>query len=153
MKKYIKWFLLSILIIAILITIILFRNFVDENNNNNLNNDNVIDNEKSILDSFYDKRLYFINMVISDSSGEILRIDYNDGKYIIINNQTIEYCYSSEEECKVDNYVYGNDNISISTYNTLGPGNYKIEVLDEMLKLSRNEKDKIISYYFEDSKG
>ena len=152
MKKYIKWILLSILIISILITVILFINFAKENNNN-LGTNHAENNEKDILENFYNKNLYFLNMTIYENNEEIFRSNYNDGKYIVINNQTIKYCYSSNSECKVDNYTYDNNKISIKTYNTLGPGDYKVEVLDEMLKLSRKEKDKTISYCFEEAKG
>lgn len=152
MKKYIKWILLSILITSIVITIILFINFIKEKNNSS-NNQNIVNNEKTILEKFYNRNLYFLDMTISEKNQEIFRTGYTDGRYIIINSKTIEYCYSPDEDCKIDNYTYNNDTINISTSNSLGPGDYKIDVIDEKLKLSRQIKGKTISYYFEAAKG
>jgi len=151
MKKNIKLILLVILIVSMLITVILFVNFAKKNNVSN--NGYVENNKDDILKDFYNVNLYFANMTISGGNEELFRTDYRDGKYLVISKQSVEYCYDKEKECKIDNYVYQNNMISISTKNTIGAGDYTIELIDDKLKLSRKENGKTISYYFEEAKG
>lgn len=141
--KNIKWILLIILIISIVITGIIFVNFIKTNNNVN----------KNILNSLYNKYLYFTSLTVADGDEQYFRNDSYEGKYIVITKDKIEYCDIKEVHCKVDNYTYQNNMISITTSNTLGEGNYEIELTDDELKLSRTENGKTISYYFVEAKG
>lgn len=141
--KNIKWILLVILIISIVITGIIFVNFIKTNNNLN----------KNILNSLYNKYLYFTSLTVADDDEQYFRNDSYEGKYIVITKDKIEYCDIKEEHCKVDNYIYQNNMISITTSNTLGEGNYEIELTGDELKLSRTENGKTISYYFVEAKG
>jgi len=150
--KNVKWILLTILLISIIITVILFVNFVKEKNNN-LNDDYINNITDDILKNIYDKKWHIISLTIADGNDEYFRNDSYDDKYIVISKENIEYCDNNEKKCKIDNYTYQNNVISITTSNSLGEGNYEIELAEDKLKLSRKENGKTISYYFEEAKG
>ena len=150
--KRIKWILLIILIISIIVTTILFINFVRDkktsSNNIQKENTNTID-----LNSINNKSWY-IKLLTIDKDGEILfRNDSYENIYIVITEENLKYCYSAEEECKIDNYIFNNNRIYIIANDTIGSGEYKIEFENQHLKFSRKEKDKTITYYFEEAKG
>jgi len=146
MKKT-KWILLIILLISILITAIIFINFFktkSNNSNNNVNNN---------LNNIYNKNWYITSLIVIDGNKETFRNDSYNNKYIIISESTIEFCDLSSKKCFSDEYVYHDNKILISTYNSLGPGDYEIELVNDTLKLSRKEDNDIVSYYFEEAKG
>lgn len=153
MKK-IKWFLFIILIISILVTVILFINFTsDKNNNGNIDNNIENKEEFSVLDNLYNKEWYIISLTVTDNNVELFRNDSYDNQYIVIDKETIKYCNVNDIDCKIDDYVYQNNKISISTKNTIGAGDYEVKYIKGNLALSTKESGKTVTYYFEEGKG
>ena len=80
---------------------------------------------------------------------------YYDAKHGWIPMTSLRRVYGGNEfyNDHSDEYIYHENKILISTYNSLGPGDYEIELTNNQLKLSRKEENEIVSYYFEEAKG
>jgi len=149
MKKNLKWIFLAILIIFIVITVVLFINYIRSDNNNN-NNDN---NNDNILSEIYDKNWYLLETTISNDIDILYKSKSNGNIYIVIKNLVIEYCDSENNECREEKYTYNNEMISIEGNDTLGKGDYLVDIAEDNLKLSRKVNGRTITYYFETAKG
>jgi len=151
MKNF-KWILLIILSVSILITIMLFINFMSKKQNDNISSDNnnIVNN---VLNDIYDKKWHIMNLTVTYENEELFRNDSYNNEYIIIDKETLKYCNLTNKECSKDEYIYNNNKISISTDNTLGTGDYEVIYLDDTLKLSTKINDRIVSYSFVEAKG
>lgn len=140
MKKF-KWVLLGVLIVSLVFTFTMFINFINKNNND------------VVFKEIYNKDWYIMSLVVTDTEEVIFRNDSYSGKYIVLSENTIKLCDIYEDSCKVDNYIYENNIIYLSSQNTLGTGNYEIEFSDSTLILSTKEGGITTSYHLVEAKG
>lgn len=146
MKKNLKWIFLAILIIFIVITVVLFINFIRSNNSSDNDKDN-------ILNEIYDKNWFLLETTISNDLDILYKNESNGNIYVVIKKLVIEYCDSENNECREETYTYNNEMISIEGNDTLGKGDYVVDITEDNLKLSRKVNGRTITYYFEASKG
>lgn len=143
MKKYIKWVFLVISIISLIITIILFVNFLEQNNNKK---PSIKDN----LGIMYDKYLIRKGIKIYEN-GELLGedFDFKINHYIRFSNDYVEYCNDGIIDCDKYNYVYDNGNVNIfSEIFYKLDGIYEITIENNILILTQTrDNSKIINYF------
>lgn len=148
MKK-VKWILLSLLVISIIITVILFINFISDKGHQQLTPINKIK-------ELYNIHLYRKSYNIYENDELILDFQViENGGYIVFDEKQVTYC-DSENICNSSKYTYDseNDTIYVETYNKLlNRGTYNINIKEDVVKLTVEQGKRKTVYYFDMPKG
>ena len=146
MRKYFKWFMLGIFIISVIITLILFFNFIKDHDT--VYTDNEL-NQNSPLSIIYGKKWrrtgvahYEGGLLVSDN------MDLEDFRFMVFTEDYVEYCDMYGEDCDKYHYEYNDGIIFIDSEDYLIiKGTYNIVFDEEIIELSI-EKDNYKYIYY-----
>lgn len=147
--KYIKWIFLTLLILGIIITAILFCNFVN-------NRSKITETNNDKIKELYDINLYRRKHVIYEDNKLLLDFTViENGGYIVFDEKHVTYC-RIENICDSSNYTYNSENneLYIERDNIfLRDGTYNIEIKEDTVELSIKNSNRKTVYYLDMPKG
>ena len=140
MIKYIKWFLLIILIIALIIIGIKIVDY---------------DKDKFDISIIYNKDWYKRGVAVYENDELFSENQSLNGiYYMIFMEDNVSYCNSMTKECVVYSYEYKNGKVTINSDDDFIPkGTYDIKYEDDVLELSIKDKINTIVYYLRSPVG
>lgn len=140
MIKYIKWFLLVILIIVFGILGFKFVNY---------------DKDNFDISVIYDKEWYKRGIAVYENDELFSENQRLTGvQYMIFTKDSVTYCDSMTEECDNYSYKYKDGKITIDAEDYFIPkGTYDIKYEDEVLVLSIKDNINTIIYYLRSPVG
>ena len=150
MIKYVKWFLLSLLIISLVITIFMYLDYEKEKKEEI--KPQIVEDELKIL---YNKEWFKSGVAFYEDDKLISEnLDMINVNYIVLTDAKIDFCNSITMECTTYDYQYSNGKITINSQEEfiLG-GTYDINYSEEKMELIYTEGQSRYIHYFDTPKG
>lgn len=150
MIKYVKWFLLSLLIISLAITIFMYLDYEKEKKEEI--KPQIVEDELKIL---YDKEWFKYGIAVYDNDKLISEnLDLISSSYMIMKKDMVDFCDINTNECITYNYQYSDGKITInSELDFILGGTYDIEYTEDLIELIYIEGTGKIIYYFNTPEG